>query len=183
MRDRESLERRVAELEAQVAGLNRMPGHRRGIRRRSAASMGGLPLYEIAVGPDLERGEMRGHARAVFAIGDIATGVVALGGLARGLLAVGGLSLGVISLGGLSIGVLAAVGGLAIGTTALGGAALGGVAVGGGAAGYYACGGGVAGSHVIGPMRQDAQAIDFFDRHVLGLVCGPAVRETPRTTR
>jgi hypothetical protein len=67
-------------------------------------------------GPDLERGEMRGHAKGIIAIGDIATGVVALAGVARGGLAIGGLAVGLISLGGLSIGALA-LGGLAIGAS------------------------------------------------------------------
>lgn len=176
MTDRESLERRVAELEAELAALKRGRLPYRGIRRRSARSFGGLPLYEIAIGPDMTRGELRGHARGVFALGDLATGIVAVGGLARGLLAAGGLALGVIGFGGLSVGVLGAIGGFAVGTAAFGGAAVGGVAVGGGAAGYYACGGGTAGKYVVGPLRRDPEAIDFFHRHALGALCGPAAR-------
>jgi hypothetical protein len=169
MADREALQRRIAELEAQLAETKRLPGYRIGMRKRSATSIAGLPLYEIALGPDPEQGQVRGHARAVFAVGDIATGVIALGGLARGLLAVGGLSLGAVSFGGLSVGALAAIGGLAIGTTALGGVAVGGVAIGGGTAGYYACGGAAVGAFVIDPMRRDPEAIDFFHRHAPGL--------------
>jgi hypothetical protein len=145
------------------------------IRKRSSASIGGLPLYEVALGPDIERGESRGHAKAVFAIGDLATGIVAVGGLARGLIAIGGMALGAISFGGLSVGVLGAIGGLAIGSAALGGAAIGGVAIGGGAAGYYACGGGTAGKYVVGPMRRDPEAVAFFRENAMGMLCGPSL--------
>ena len=94
----------------------------RGVRYRSSLCLGDIPLLVIASGPDPERGELRGHARGIIAVGDIATGVVALGGLARGLVAaLGGLALGAISFGGLSIGALIAVGGLAIGSFAFGG--------------------------------------------------------------
>ncbi len=145
------------------------------IRKRSSASIGGVPLYEVALGPDIERGEMRGHAKAIFAVGDIATGIVAVGGLAQGFLAIGGMALGAISFGGLSVGLLGAIGGLAIGSAALGGAAIGGVAVGGGAAGYYACGGGTAGRYVVGPMRRDPEAIAFFRQNAMGSLCGPSL--------
>ncbi len=49
----------------------------KGIRRQSSRIVCGLPLWAIAIGPDLERGEMRGHARAIFALGDMATGWLA----------------------------------------------------------------------------------------------------------
>lgn len=174
MTDRTELERRIAELEAEVTALRRSRPFHSSIRKRSAAAIGSLPLYEVALGPDVGRGEMRGHAKAVIAIGDLATGVIAVGGLARGLIAIGGMALGAISFGGLSVGVLAAIGGLAIGTTALGGGAIGGVAIGGGAAGYYACGGGTAGKYVVGPMRRDPEAIAFFRENAMGALCGPS---------
>ena len=100
-----------------------------------------MPLYSIAMGPDPARGELRGHARGVIAIGDLATGVVALGGIARGLVAIGGL--------------------------ALGGDALGWVAVGGGAVGVYAAGGGALGEHVMSATVRDPEAVRFFSE--LGL--------------
>jgi hypothetical protein len=169
---RDDLEKRVAELEQQVAMLKgRQPYPFRGVRRRSAAMIGGIPLLEIAVGPDPERGQVRGHAKAIIAIGDIATGVVALGGLARGVIALGGLALGGITFGGLSIGALVAMGGLAIGGVALGGGAVGGVAIGGGAAGYYACGGGAFGEHVIDARRRDPEALEFFRRFGAEAAC------------
>jgi hypothetical protein len=107
MNDRKDLEKRVAVLEAEVTRLRRR--QRYGIRRRSKTMVGGWPLWEIAVGPDLERGQMRGHAKAIIAIGDMATGVVAIGGLAGGVIAFGGLSLGLgLAIGGLAIGSLPA---------------------------------------------------------------------------
>jgi hypothetical protein len=173
MQSREDLERRVAELEKQLASMpagGRFP--LRGIRKRASWGLGDIPFYDIAIGPDLSRGEMRGHAKGILALGDMATGVVALGGLARGVVAFGGVAAGLVSLGGLSLGVLLAVGGLAIGTLAFGGGALGGVAVGGGAAGYYACGGGAAGAHVWSPARRDPEAAHFFRNGGLLAACG-----------
>jgi hypothetical protein len=172
MESREQLQRRVAELEKQVAALKAGTGRMHGIRRRASWEIAGLPFYDIALGPDLARGEFRGHARGFIAIGDMATGVFALGGLARGVVAFGGLAIGLITFGGLSIGALAAVGGLAIGSVALGGGAAGGVAIGGGAAGYYACGGGAVGEHTISAMRRDDQALAFFDEYGLADWCG-----------
>ncbi|HEY5569667.1 MAG TPA: hypothetical protein VIM81_20770 [Gammaproteobacteria bacterium] len=171
MQTRSDLEKRVAELEGEVGALKRggaaVP---RGVRRRSASTFAGLPLYDVAWGPDLERGETRGHAKGIIAVGDIATGVLAIGGLVRGIVAIGGLALGVVSLGGLSVGA-GAVGGLAIGGLALGGGAIGGAAIGGGAVGYYACGGGVVGEHVVGPLERDPLAEEFFRQYGLDTVC------------
>src|SRR5262245_66141987 len=112
MRNPDELEKRVNELERQVASLQNAAGIRfQRIRKRSAAALGGWPLYDIALGPDLAKGELRGHARGVVAVGDIATGIVAIGGLSRGVFAFGGLAAGLVSLGGLSIGGLLAGGG------------------------------------------------------------------------
>ena len=175
MESREELERRVGELEKRVSALKGggvFPV--RGIRRRASWGIGDVPFYDIAVGPDLTRGELRGHARGVIAIGDVATGVLAVGGLSRGVIAFGGLAAGLVSFGGLSIGVLAAIGGLAIGSLALGGAAFGGVAIGGGAAGYYACGGGAAGEHVVDATHRDPEAQEFFRRYGLAGLCNGA---------
>lgn len=157
------LRQRVSALEQQMAVLQKRGYPYRGIRKRSNQTLWGLPLYDIALGPDPESGEMRGHARGIIAVGDIATGVLALGGIARGLIAVGGLAAGVLlSIGGLSVGLLA-FGGLAIGGIAVGGGAVGGIAIGGGAFGYYAVGGGAFGEHVISGMQQDLEAIRFFN--------------------
>jgi hypothetical protein len=169
MADREELERRVANLETEVARLRGQAY--RGVRKRSSVEVAGLPLWAIATGPDFERGEIRGHAKALIAIGDVATGVVAIGGLARGLVALGGLAVGFVSLGGLAIGLLLALGGGAIGGLALGGGAAGGVAVGGGATGYYACGGGAAGHAVLTPARRDPEAEEFFRAWGLAGLC------------
>lgn len=119
------------------------------VRKRSKTRVFGLPLWEIASGPDLKHGESRGHARAVFAVGDVADGVFALGGVARGVFTIGGISLGVLSLGGVAISLLGAVGGVAIAPLAYGGAAVGGVAIGGAAVGIYAKGDTAVGRHVV----------------------------------
>jgi hypothetical protein len=169
MDDRRKLEERVDALEQELALLKeRRP---RGIRKRSKTIVWGLPLWEIAVGPDLNRGEMRGYAKAIIAIGDIATGVVAIGGLAGGVIAFGGLALGLgLSIGGLAIGSIAGGGG-AVGGFAAGGAAVGYVAVGGGAVGRYACGGGASGTYVVSAMRRDPEAARFFREEVPFPVC------------
>src|SRR5205809_8120121 len=112
----------------------------KGIRRESPRKFFGLPLWAIAIGPDWERGEMRGHARGIFALGDMATGWFAFGGFARGIFAFGGLAIGVVAFGGFAIGVLIALGGVAVGCIAFGGGAIGAIAIGGGACGDYAFG-------------------------------------------
>jgi len=136
----------------------------RSVRRQSSTELFGLPLWAVAFGPDASRGEIRGHARGIFAFGDMATGFLAIGGLARGCVAIGGLAVGLLSFGGLAIGLLAALGGGALGGVAFGGGAIGYVAVGGAAAGYYALGGAAVGVHTISALHQDPEAIAFFHR-------------------
>lgn len=164
--DNAQLKQRIAALEKEMAMLKqRGYGYRgiRGIRKRSVTMFWGLPFYDIAMGPDLEKGELRGHARGIIAIGDFATGVLAIGGIARGGIAIGGLALGLLfGIGGLATGLLA-IGGLAIGGIAVGGGALGGIAIGGGAVGYYGVGGSAFGAHVIDGLRQDPEALRFFN--------------------
>ncbi|MCC9599438.1 hypothetical protein LOC67_02615 [Stieleria sp. JC731] len=145
-----------------------------GYRKQSRSKIAGVPLYDIAFGPDANEGKNFGHARGIIAIGDVATGVIALGGIARGVIAIGGLAIGLISLGGCAIGLTAAVGGLAIGTLAIGGlalgliaiggAALGIIAIGGGSIGYYACGGAAIGKYTLSGFTQDPEAITFFQQ-------------------
>ncbi len=147
-------------------------GPMRGIRRRASWGIGDIPFYDIALGPDLGRGELRGHAKGLVAIGDLATGVLAFAGLSRGVFAFGGLAVGLVSFGGLSVGLLGAVGGLAIGGLALGGAAGGRIAIGGGAAGYYACGGAAFGEHVVDATHREPAALEFFREHALARLCG-----------
>lgn len=110
----------------------------RSFRKRSEIEFFGIPLWEIAMGPDLERGERIGHAKAIFAIGDMATGLFAVGGIARGGVTIGGVSFGLIAVGGGALGLLAAVGGAAIGLgLSVGGMAIGTVAIGGLAIGLF----------------------------------------------
>jgi hypothetical protein len=40
----------------------------KGVRKRSEATLFGLPLVSIAVEPDPENNELRGHARGIIAI-------------------------------------------------------------------------------------------------------------------
>ena len=171
MTSQSDLEARVRELEQEVGRLRgRGPG---GIRYTSAAAIGNIPLISVAIGPDPAKGQWRGHARGIVAIGDMATGVIAIGGLASGGFCIGGLSVGLVSVGGLALGALLAVGGLAVGGTAVGGAAVGRIAVGGGAAGEYACGGGAYGAHVIDARRTDPEAERFFREHGIDWLCAP----------
>jgi hypothetical protein len=162
------LREQIASLQGDVAAFRRSYAGLR-IRMRSSFCVAGLPLYDIAIGPDFEKGEMRGKARGIIAIGDIAMGVFAFGGLAVGAISVGGCSLGLLcGIGGLSVGLLA-IGGVAIGAVAVGGVAVGFVAVGGCALGYYACGGVAFGKFVISGMHQDPEAIRFFHSWIPGI--------------
>ena len=163
---------------AQLAQLQALQSvfARKAIRKQSEYVFLGLPLYSIARGPDLMKGEMRGHAKGVLAIGDMATGIIAIGGFAMGGIAIGGVALGLVTLGGLSLGLLLAIGGAAIGLIANGGAALGVVAIGGAAAGYYAAGGAAYGAYVLDAMHRSPEAIEFFSQwdilHLLGPIPG-----------
>lgn len=51
----------------------------RSLRRQSTVMLGNWPLWAIAISPDPERGEWRGHARGIFALGSIALGGAAAG--------------------------------------------------------------------------------------------------------
>lgn len=169
------LQERIEALEDEVAELRakQHPRHvQRGVRKRSEAVYFGMPLWEVASGPDPEHGELRGHARAIFAVGDIATGVFALGGIARGVFCLGGLTFGCFTIGGVAMSLILAFGGVAISSIAIGGVAIGGVALGGAAiggvaianagVGYYAKGAAAAGKFVINAVRQDPEAVQFF---------------------
>ncbi len=89
MNREQMLEERVATLERQLA-MGPTMRRARSVRKRSEATILGMPLYDIAMGPNFETGEIRGHARGFIAVGDIATGVLAMGGVARGVVAFGG---------------------------------------------------------------------------------------------
>src|SRR5207244_5612919 len=73
-----------------VPPLSRVPF--KGIRRQSSRIVCGLPLWAIAIGPVLERGELSRHARALFATGDMATGRLACDCCARCSLSLGCLA-------------------------------------------------------------------------------------------
>jgi hypothetical protein len=157
-----------------VEVLTRAPRVRSGRRHyKSEATLLGLPVIHIAMGPNPETGEMRGRARGIIAIGDVAFGGVAIGGFSAGVVSFGGLSIGLFAAGGGAIGLLCATGGGAVGlgmsagggavgTLAAGGGAVGYVASGGGAVGFYAQGGGAFGKHVISPSGSDPAAVAMF---------------------
>jgi len=166
------LEKRLEELEAEIVALRErtlLPPI--GIRRRATMTIGDMPLYEISLGSDPARRQLRGHARGIIAIGDVASGVLAIGGYARGVVAIGGLATGLVSVGGLSVGLLGAFGGLAIGALALGGAAVGGVAAGGSAVGYYACGAATAGVYAVSTTGTAPEAIAIFRQLGFSRIC------------
>lgn len=170
------LEKKVEALEQELAALQKWSGVRRGIRKRSEIYLLEMPLWEIALGPDPENQEVRGHAQGWIAIGDMATGAIAVGGFARGLVALGGVAIGGVCFGGCALGLVAgfgglatgglAMGGLAVGLVAIGGGAIGAVAIGGGGLGYYALGGGALGKHTFSAMQQDPEAIRFFSQFI-----------------
>ncbi len=127
------------------------------VRFATSAKLLGLPLLVIACGPDASKGETRGWARGIIAIGDVATGLIAIGGLAGGGIAVGGLSLGALGVGGVSLGGII-LGGVAIGYLALGGVAIG----------NYAKGGAAVGTYVVSSERRDPEAVRVFNSLIPG---------------
>lgn len=154
-----------------------------GRRYTSPVQIFGLPLVQIAIGPD--GNERYGRARGIIAYGDSAVGllaiggrtlgIISLGGVATGVVAFGGCAIGLLSFGGFALGILLAIGGAAVGGIAAGGGALGFVALGGGAIGYYARGGGVFAKFAASATRRDPQALAFFSdwQWLLGGPPGP----------
>ena len=53
-------------------------------RKQSECVFLRVPLYSIAFGSDFSKGEVRWHAKGIFAFGDVATGVFAFGDVAMG---------------------------------------------------------------------------------------------------
>lgn len=147
------------------------------IRHRTDREFLGLPIVDIAVGADPRRGERRGHARGVIAIGDHAIGVIAVGVHARGLIALGGTAAGGIAVGWLSVGAIA-VGGIgigllalsvvAVGVVAIGALGIGVVAVGLAAVGEYAAGFTAAGDHLYTKAVRDPEVLRMLRAFVPG---------------
>jgi len=133
-----------------------------GKRYQSDATLFGLPVLCIALGPDPATEQKRGNAKGIIAIGDTARGGIAIGGVSFGL---------VTAMGGWAMGGLA-VGGASVGAIAVGGVAGGYVAKGGGAFGVYANGGGTGGMYQLNRSgRADPQAVEMFDS--LSPILGP----------
>lgn len=162
-------------VECLVRGPHRF-GNMRSKRYTSPVHILGMPLVQIAFGPDPVTGAMRGRAKAFIALGDQATGVFAFGGVATGVVAFGGVAFGAFTGGGVSAGLLTAMGGLSmgaglsaggvtVGALSIGGVSVGYGAVGGLAVGRFAYGGLAVGSHAItggAPISSDPQAASFF---------------------
>jgi hypothetical protein len=143
--------------------MRREFGVQLGKRFRSRAKLFGLPVIDIAVGP--YRGELRGRARGIIAIGDLALGWIAIGGVARGIFALGGVAIGVFAIGGMSVGLVSAIGGLAVALgMASGGLAVGTVACGGLALGFIAQGGLAIGAFAAGGLARGNPFPPAFDR-------------------
>jgi len=98
--------------------------HRHGIRAASSMMIMGMPLWSVAFGPDFEKGELRGHAHGIFALGEIATGVVAVGAVAVGVFTLAPISIGVFAVGAVAMGGVA-MGPVSIGILSYGAVALG----------------------------------------------------------
>ncbi len=97
---------------------------RLGKRAASSTMIMGMPLWSVAFGPDLEKGELRGHAHGIFALGEVATGIVAVGAVAVGVFTLAPISIGVIAVGAVAMGGVA-MGGVSIGILSYGAVALG----------------------------------------------------------
>lgn len=110
-------------------------------RYTSEATIFGMPVVCVALGPDPSRDEIRGHAKGLIAVGDVATGGIAVGGMATGVVAVGGVAIGGAAFGGLGLGIFSGLGGVATGLLVHGGVAIGGLSYGGVAIGAAAHGG------------------------------------------
>ena len=108
------------EIELIVTPWPRRPG----IRAASSTMIMGMPLWSVAFGPDLEKGEVRGHAHGIFALGEIATGIVAVGAVAVGVFTLAPISIGVIALGAVAMGGVS-MGAVSIGILSYGAVALG----------------------------------------------------------
>lgn len=140
-------------------------------RYRSGFRLLGLPLVDLAFGPNVEAGEKSGTAKGWIALGDVALGgLFAFGGFAAAPVSVGGLTLGLVSLGGATLGLLA-LGGIAVGMQAFGGIALAhGFAAGGLALSFWGAAGGCAAAGVwaLGGVAFAPHANDLWAREAAG---------------
>lgn len=152
-RERDGHQRR-SDLDRESLTFPLVGGSTMGVRWESQARLFGVPLVSVACGPDPAKGEVRGRAKGIIAIGDIATGGVAVGGVSCGGIAIGGVAAGAVTVSGVALGGIA-LGGLAVGIAAIGGLAVGAWALGGLAIGWWATGGLAIGKWVAGglPIR------------------------------
>lgn len=90
-------------VEVLVRGRHATTGRAR--RYRSETLLFGLPIIDVAIGPDPDGGEAFGRARGVIAIGDRATGGIAIGNQwALGVVAAGGAAVGVVAQASVAVG-------------------------------------------------------------------------------
>ena len=143
----------------------------------SKTTLLGLPLFDLAVGPQPGRQGFRGVARGWIAVGDVALGpLLAVGGVAGGGIAIGGLAVGgVLAFAGFAVGSYA-TGGFAAGLWAVGGCALAWLGAAGGAAisNAYAIGG-----LAIAPHANDEAAKAYFANSAFVRSALSAARSSP----
>ena len=114
----------ASDLKTEIEFIVTPRSRRRGKRAASSTMIMGMPLWSVAFGPDLEKGELRGHAHGIFALGEIATGIVAVGAVAVGVFTLAPISIGVIAVGAVAMGGVA-MGAVSIGILSYGAVALG----------------------------------------------------------
>ena len=119
----------VSDLKTEIEVIVSPWSHRLGKRAVSSTVIMGMPLWSVAFGPDPEKGESRGHAHGIFALGESATGIVAVGAVAVGVFTLAPVSIGVVAVGGFALGGVA-MGAASIGILSYGAVALGVIAYG-----------------------------------------------------
>ena len=115
---------RASDLKTEIEFIANPWSHRLGKRAVSSTTVMGMPLWSVAFGPDPEKGELRGHAHGIFALGESATGIVAVGIVAVGVFTLAPVSIGVIAVGAFAMGGVA-MGAASIGILSYGAVALG----------------------------------------------------------
>jgi predicted Ser/Thr protein kinase len=114
----------ASDLKTEIEFISTPWPRRPGKRAASSTMIMGMPLWSVAFGPDFEKGELRGHAHGIFALGEFATGIVAVGAVAAGVFTLAPISIGVIALGAVAMGGVT-MGAVSIGILSFGAVALG----------------------------------------------------------
>jgi serine/threonine protein kinase len=114
----------ASDLKTEIEFITTPWSGRPGKRATSSTTIMGMPLWSVAYGPDIEKGEARGHAHGIFALGEFATGIVAVGLIAAGVFTLAPISVGVVAVGAVAAGGVA-MGGVSVGVLSYGAVALG----------------------------------------------------------